>query len=229
MGKEVQVSVKPVLSSDNSYKIGLWIRDCAEGIGTLTFYDQATLIFGALGHGVYDSDTGALIDIKGGKITGADITGITKGIKGSPGELLGSVEETDILGNISLNTSLGLYGSLTEKGASGLSDEKLPICLKEDIQEGSAYILSDIDGTGPKKYQIEIEKINLNGKPDKGLTIRITDPNLIEKTGGIIQGMSGSPIIQNGKIVGAVTHVLVNNPTKGYGVFIESMLAEIPG
>jgi len=227
-----ETSITPVRTrTDGEYKIGLWVRDSTAGIGTLTFYEPETLNFGALGHGITDIDTGILMDSSSGEILESSILGIKKGTQGSPGELKGVfIEDEKKLGVIKMNTETGIYGTLTENGEKKAAKRLYPIGLRSEVREGPAKILSNIDGNSVKEYDVEIEKVsrqNTNGT--KGMIIRITDENLLKATGGIVQGMSGSPIIQNGKLVGAVTHVLVNDPAKGYGIFIEAMVKNIAG
>ncbi len=223
-----EVSVRPIVSADGTPMIGLWVRDSTQGIGTVTYFRKADGAFGALGHPVNDIDTGELMQIKEGRIYPVEMDGIVKGEKGMAGELAGrNITDGEVLGFITKNCHAGVYGSLTSKGKKFLPQKTVPIALKERIHKGSASILSDIDGKGVKEYKIEVESINILGKnTTKGMVIRVTDPKLIESTGGIVQGMSGSPILQDGCLIGAVTHVFVNDPTKGYGTFIETMLAE---
>ena len=218
--------VSPVKSSDDSqYHIGLWVRDSTAGIGTLTFYDANTGRFGALGHGITDIDTGTLMSVKTGEITESNILGVKVGRSGDPGELKGIFTDGHKLGTIQTNSEIGIYGRL-DKGAMDRIPGKLyPVGVRSSITEGPATILSNIDGRKIEEYSIQIQKVsrqNINGS--KGMIIKITDKRLLDSTGGIVQGMSGSPIIQNGRIVGAVTHVLVNDPSRGYGIFIETML-----
>lgn len=225
-GQKLEKIIKPVKNMDDgSYKIGLWIRDSTAGIGTLTFYDKNSKMFAALGHPIIDIDTGTILNINSGEIVSSSIVSVKKGIKGNPGELKGIfVNEESILGNIYKNTECGVFG----KGNAGLQNNNLSpmrIGLRNEIKEGPAKILTTIDKSGVKAYDIKIEKLLVQDSPGpKSMVIRVTDKNLLEKTGGIVQGMSGSPIIQNGKIVGAVTHVLVNKPDVGYGIYIEWML-----
>lgn len=218
--------VSPVLSSeDKKYHIGLWVRDSTAGIGTLTFYDNATNIFGALGHGITDIDTGTLMSVESGEILESSILGVKMGKSGEPGELKGIFSEDTRLGEIQLNSEIGIYGKLDTNAAARMSGNLYPIGVRADIIEGPAKILSNIDGKNIEEFSINIQKVsrqNLNGS--KGMIVKITDSKLLNSTGGIVQGMSGSPIIQNNKIIGAVTHVLVNDPTRGYGIFIEAML-----
>ena len=221
-----ETMVSPVKSSeDNKYHLGLWVRDSTAGIGTLTFYDEKTGRFGALGHGITDIDTGTLMSVKSGEILESSILGVKVGKSGMPGELKGVFTEGTKLGTIQTNTEIGIYGKLDKLSSQRIDGKLYPVGVRADITEGPATILSNIDGKKIEEYDILIQKVskqNLNGS--KGMIIKITDQRLLNTTGGIVQGMSGSPIIQNGKIVGAVTHVLVNDPTRGYGIFIEAML-----
>jgi stage IV sporulation protein B len=221
-----ETMVSPVKSSeDNKYHLGLWVRDSTAGIGTLTFYDEKTGRFGALGHGITDIDTGTLMSVKSGEILESSILGVKVGKSGMPGELKGIFTEGTKLGTIQTNTEIGIYGKLDKLSSQRIDGKLYPVGVRADISEGPATILSNIDGKKIEEYDILIQKVskqNLNGS--KGMIIKITDQRLLNATGGIVQGMSGSPIIQNGKIVGAVTHVLVNDPTRGYGIFIEAML-----
>ena len=223
--ERIKISLTPVQTEDGSYKLGLWVRDNIQGIGTLTYIDESGR-FGALGHGISDVDTGEQLNIEQGELYDARILSVQKGTSGSPGELRGIIDYQDYLklGEISKNTANGITGRLhTGKGAA-LHREAYEITLKQDLQTGPAHILSDV-GDGVKEYDIEIVKIDRNAKDsNKSFVIQVTDPELLSKTGGIVQGMSGSPIIQNGKLAGAVTHVLVNDPARGYGIFIENML-----
>lgn len=225
-GEILQETLTPIISTeDGKQKIGAWVRDCTQGIGTLTYYNPQTKGFGALGHGVYDIDTKSLLSIKDGKITETIISGIKKGEKGIPGELSGETDDTKVIGEIYQNTECGLYGKIYSENVDFTEQEALPIATKENIKEGKAYILTNISGNKVEKYEINIESIDINtSNPSKCMIIRITDEKLLSQTGGIIQGMSGSPIIQDNHIIGAVTHVFVNDPTKGYGIFIENML-----
>lgn len=219
--------VRPVLSSDDKkYHIGLWVRDSTAGIGTLTFFDPDTKRFGALGHGITDIDTGTLMPIENGEILESNILGIKKGKAGLPGELKGVfLEDRNKLGEIKANSEGGIYGVLNDDAVQRLSSKLYPIALRTQVKEGNAVILANIDGKKVEEYQIEIQKVSRQSMSGtKGMIIKITDKRLLDETGGIVQGMSGSPIIQDDRIVGAVTHVLVNDPTRGYGIFIEGML-----
>ena len=223
-GREIKVKVTPFKAVDGN-RLGVWVRDSTQGLGTVTYYDNENRSFAALGHGIYDVDTGSLMTVKEGCITRAEVTGIKKGEKGSPGEVIGTLFKNDEIGDVIKNTECGLYGKMKEYGVHVLEDETMPVGLRYEVEKGEAFILSDIIDGEKDKYSINIESIDrYGGRQDKSLLITITDERLIEKTGGIIQGMSGSPIIQNGKIIGAVTHVLVNSPERGYGIFIENML-----
>jgi stage IV sporulation protein B len=220
-----QYMVSPVKTSDGDYKIGAWIRDNTQGIGTLTFITPDGQ-FGALGHGITDVDTSLIMEIEKGFLYNADIMTIVKGREGVPGELIGLINQSDNdkIGEITKNTNQGIFGKINENYVTASSDNSLPVGLKQEVKLGPATILSSVDNE-IKEYNIEIEKVDLNSSsPNKGMVIKITDEELIAKTGGIVQGMSGSPIIQNGKIIGAVTHVFIQDSTKGYGTFIENMI-----
>ena len=218
-------SLEPVLSlSDKKYKTGLWVRDSTAGIGTVTFYNPDDGSFGGLGHGICDVDTGKLMPLLRGSVVDVEITDVVKGKKGLPGEIKGSFDNKK-RGVLTDNTDYGVYGVM-DVLPDKISDKLYDVALKDEVKKSQATILSSLDSEGVKEYSVEIEKI-MNGKDDyKNFVIKVTDEDLLEKSGGIVQGMSGSPIIQNGKLVGAVTHVFVNDPTRGYGIFIENMLAE---
>lgn len=223
------IKIKPVCTkTKNEYKIGIWIRDYTAGVGTLTFYDPNSGSFGALGHPINDVDTGKLISVRDGKIYNAKIVSVEQGVKGKPGELKGMFSEDDEIGNLNKNTDAGIFGNLEGLKYRGDFNNPIPIARQSEIKEGAAKILTAIEGAEVKEYDIYIEKLTQQSKPGcKSMIIRITDKELLEKTGGIVQGMSGSPIIQNGKLVGAVTHVFVNRPDMGYGIYIEWMLDEL--
>ena len=221
------VDITPEPMADGLYKMGIWIRDNAQGVGTLTIVDEEGN-FGALGHGIADSDTGLLMGLGHGSLYGTKIVGIRKSADGLPGELTGMInyDDTNIVGEITSNTEHGVFGKLDMEKLEELGIELSyqEICLKQDVRLGKAQILSGTEGEA-KLYDINITAIHLDDDEySKGLEIKVVDEELIELTGGIVQGMSGSPILQDGKIVGAVTHVLVNDSTKGYGIFIEEML-----
>lgn len=213
----------PVLSAtDKTFKSGIWVRDSSAGIGTVTYYNKATGVFGGLGHGICDSDTGDIMPLSSGEVCDVTINGYKKGVSGIAGELQGTFTSTISCGNILLNNECGVFGVLDENPNEF---DSVSIRLKQDIQLGEAYILSTLSNDEPKAYSINIDKIDLNSTSlTKNITITVTDPDLLASTGGIVQGMSGSPILQDGELVGAVTHVFVNNPAKGYGIFIENML-----
>lgn len=223
--KTTEYKITPVKTADGEYKIGAWIRDNTQGIGTLTFITKDGQ-FGALGHGITDIDTSLLMEIERGYLYNADIMTIIKGKQGVPGELIGliSQNEEDKIGDIVKNTNQGIFGAIGGNFVRASAYDAMPVGLKQEIKLGPATILSCVENE-VKEYTINIDKIDLNSQsPNKGMVISITDSALIEKTGGIVQGMSGSPIIQNGKIIGAVTHVFIQDSTKGYGTFIENML-----
>ena len=222
-------SIVPARITDNEYKLGLWVRDSAAGVGTVTFYDSQTKSFGALGHGITDIDTDELINIESGEFITTKILNITKGEVGNPGKIQGTIDNQKNIGSIYKNTKFGIYGKVDNVSALNIdSSKEMEVALREEIKEGKATILCSLDGDKPKEYEIEIEKIYTeNNYDNKSMKIKVTDENLLNKTGGIIQGMSGSPIIQNGKFIGAVTHVLVNNPKEGYAVFGDIMLKQI--
>ena len=220
----MKIDITPFKAVDGN-RLGVWVRDSTQGLGTVTYYDKSSRSFAALGHGIYDVDTGSLMTVREGFLTRAEVTGIKKGEKRNPGEVMGTLFKDDELGDVLKNTECGLYGEIKEYGINVLEDKTLPIGLRYEVKEGEAFILSDLIDVEKREYSINIESINrYGGRQDKSLLITITDERLLDKTGGIIQGMSGSPIIQDGKLVGAVTHVLVNDPTRGYGIFIENML-----
>lgn len=228
-GQIINKKIMPVKHSNESkYKIGLWVRDSTAGVGTLTFYDAKSKIFGALGHPITDVDTGTLLSVSKGNIVKSSIINIRKGEKGNPGELKGIfVEETTNIGSISSNTECGIFGESKENLANNIYSKPIKIALRNEIKEGPAKIITTIDEEGPKLYDIEIQKLLQQDSPGpKSMLIKITDPVLLEKTGGIVQGMSGSPIIQSGKLIGAITHVLINKPDTGYGIYIEWMIKD---
>ena len=214
--------------NNKEYKIGLWIRDSTAGVGTMTFYDSESKKFGALGHPITDSDTNEPFLIKNGDVIESSIISIRKGEKGSPGELKGIfMNENTPTGKINKNTQSGIFGELNIENFSNSKIKPLKIGFRDEVVPGKAKIITTIDENGPQEYEIEIEKLlNQTCASSKSMVIKITDPKLLEKTGGIVQGMSGSPIIQNNKIVGAVTHVLINKPVTGYGIYIEWMLQD---
>jgi stage IV sporulation protein B len=205
--------------SQGKYKAGMWIRDSAAGIGTMTFYNPLTGAFAGLGHGVCDIDTAELLPFSQGDIVRSEITGCYKGERGKAGELCGMFT-CETIGKLLSNNKIGVYGVLSRVNAES---EAMPIALSHEVKEGKAQIISTVDESGPCRYDVEISRINTSSSENKNMVVKITDEKLIAKTGGIVQGMSGSPIIQDGKLIGAVTHVMVNDPTKGYGIFAQTM------
>lgn len=221
----INVKAKPEQNKNGEYKMGIWVRDNAQGVGTMTYIDENGC-FGALGHGINDIDTSTLMTLSKGTLYHTEIIGITRGSIGSPGELTGFIEYDDnnIMGDITDNTAKGIFGICTPETEASATYDFLPIGLKQEIKKGKAQIICSL-GDEAQIYDIEIIDINLeNDNINRGIVLKITDPDLLAVTGGIVQGMSGSPIIQSGKLVGAVTHVLVQDPAKGYGIFIEEML-----
>ena len=227
--QEEIASIEPVKTSDNEYKLGLWVRDAAAGVGTLTFYEPSTGEFGALGHGINDVDTYDLIDIASGELVSTDIIDIVKGEDGSPGEIRGTIDNGYTLGKIYKNTGFGIYGSINNIAKLNLShSQELEVANRNEITTGKAEIICELENGKSQSYEIEIERIFLdNNQNNKSMLIKVTDEELLEKTGGIIQGMSGAPIIQNGKFIGAVTHVLVNDAKTGYAVFADLMIKQM--
>lgn len=220
-GKTKKLKVRPELCyQSGKYKTGIWVRDSSAGIGTLTFYSPALNTICGLGHGICDADTGKLLTLNSGELVKAEILDISVGKSGSPGELIGRFKEQKI-SNLKINNETGVFGNCN---ISFDNNGLIQLALKQEIAVGDAEILTTTNGETPKLYKCKIEKIAHNNSITKNMVIKITDEELISKTGGIVQGMSGSPILQNGKLIGAVTHVLVDDPTKGYGIFAENML-----
>ena len=232
----INVKIPKVRTKDGEYKLGIWVRSDMQGIGTMTYVDDAGN-FAALGHGINDMDTNLLMTIDYGTLYTSNISHIVKGVEGNPGQMVGSInyEKTCRLGKINENNEKGIYGQIEDTALSKIMSgeiiekkssnalEYMEIALKQEIKEGKATIISAVDGD-LREYEVEIENVDLNDDGNKGMVLKVTDSRLLELTGGIVKGMSGSPIIQDGKIVGAVTHVLVNDPARGYGIFIEEML-----
>ena len=217
-----QLTVSPVKSSlDNDYHLGLWVRDSSAGIGTMTFYDPQNGCFAGLGHAICDVDTGQIMPLSQGEIVEASIIGIDPGSSGDPGQLQGAFVAQQASGLLYANSYNGVYGQLFDAPAYA---QTIPMAQSQEVTEGPAQILTTISGETPAYFDAYIEKVSLSQEePTKNMVIRITDPDLLEISGGIVQGMSGSPIIQDGMLVGAVTHVFVNDPTRGYGIFAENM------
>lgn len=229
-GELLQVKVNAVQTGKDEYKLGIWVRDNTQGIGTLTFLTENGE-FGALGHGINDVDTGTLLRFSEGRLYDTTIIGIHRGRAGTPGELSGLIRYRDslICGTLTQNSEAGIFGRADERLCSKLGTEMWEVGYKQEIEPGEAWIRSSISGE-QKDYRVEIAEIRRNEKDvNKGIVLRVTDPELLELTGGIVQGMSGSPILQNGKIIGAVTHVFVQDSAKGFGIFIENMLEHTEG
>ena len=215
-------TLQPLRADSGEYKAGIWVRDSSAGIGTMTYYDPSSMVFAGLGHAVCDVDTRETLPLGKGEIVDVTITGVQKGITGQPGSLRGSFEGGRLAGFMAVNGETGIYGHLTSLPVS--VQKPVPIAMKQEVRSGAAQIYTTISGRSPQCYDIVIESVNLSpSSKTKGMVIRVTDPELLEATGGILQGMSGSPILQGGKLVGAVTHVFVNDQTRGYGIFAENM------
>ena len=226
-GKEFTTNVKPIYDELlNVYKLGVWVRDNSAGIGTLTYIRKDNLGFGALGHPVCDIDTGVVLPVFTGNIFKCNIVGCKQGRKGSPGELKGLfLRNGSVLGSLDTNNKFGVYGTFADKQIESFKGTEIEVANRDEVKSGKAQIRCCVEGNEPKLYDIEIVKTYLQqSQENKSMFIRVTDKELLEKTGGIVQGMSGSPIIQNGKFVGAVTHVFVSDPTKGYGVYADWMI-----
>ena len=224
-GKQLQVTAQAVqCSADGQYKLGAWIRDSMAGIGTMTYYDPGTGVFGALGHGINDVDTALLMPLQSGNIMYSEVTDVKKGESGAPGELHGAFQVDRDLGTLSANTAGGVFGTLTDKSLTA-GHTAMEVASRQQVHTGKASILTNIAGDTVEEYGVEIMRVYPAGSEDtRDLMIKVTDPVLLAATGGIVQGMSGSPVLQDGKVVGAVTHVLVNDPTRGYGILMERML-----
>lgn len=221
---QVTLSVEPEPNDRGDYAIGAWIRDSMAGIGTVTYYDPATKTFGALGHGITDVDTAVLMPFSSGSILPSTVKAVKRGEAGCAGELRGDFVLEEELGTLDANTAAGIFGRMEAEDADWLCGQALPVASKNEVRSGKATIRSNVRGDEVREYEVEVLKVLQNAPDGRDLVLSVTDPDLIAATGGIVQGMSGSPIIQDGKIVGAVTHVLVNDPTRGYGIFIENML-----
>ena len=219
-GEELRLSATPAQNLEGAYQLGLWLRDGVSGIGTVTFYDPQTGVFGALGHGINDVETGELLPFDAGCITGAMVVDVIPGASGTPGELCGQFDREEILGALEKNTESGIFGTAPLPAGSA----PIPVAHEDEVQLGPAWIRSNVSGSEVRDYTVEISRIYRDAEDNRFLLLTVTDPELLAVTGGIVQGMSGSPILQNGKLVGAVTHVLLNNPQKGYGISIDRML-----
>lgn len=218
-GKTAEFFLEPE-KVEEEYRLGLYLRNGIAGIGTITYYDPATGRFGALGHGVYDPDGGGLIRIQGGSLISSSVAEVRKGTRGDPGQLTGVFDASDVTGAIACNTDSGIFGTLDEAPEG----EAMETAADGEAELGDAFILANVSGTQVCAYSVRIDRLYPGAKNGRNMLITVTDPALLQQTGGIVQGMSGSPIIQNGKLIGAVTHVLVNAPEKGYGIFINTML-----
>lgn len=226
-GEQCTTTLEPVRDEESgSWRAGMWVRDSSAGIGTLTFVDNSTGVYGGLGHPISDADTGQSIALRSGEIAPVTITGYEKGEAGVPGELKGRFTSQIAMGDILINGAAGVYGHIRVL----CSGQDMVVAQAQEVRCGPARILATLDGTTPQWYEVEIERVSLGqDDPNRNMVIRVTDPQLLSTTGGIVQGMSGSPIEQDGKLVGAVTHVLVNDPTRGYGIFAQTMLETADG
>lgn len=219
-----QLTAKAVqCSADGAYKLGAWIRDSMAGIGTMTFYDPESKIFGTLGHGINDVDTAMLMPLQSGSIMPSTVSDVKRGLSGQPGELHGSFQIDRDLGQLFANTAGGVFGVLSEDSLA-VGKKLVPVASEKQVKLGKASILCNVSGNQVEEFSVEICKLYPESGDTRNLMLQVTDPRLLELTGGIVQGMSGSPILQDGKLVGAVTHVLLNDPTRGYGIFAENML-----
>ena len=224
-GRELKLAAQPVLGTDGTWRLGAWIRDSMAGIGTVTFYCPDTGAFGALGHGINDVDTARLMPLDSGSILPATVAGVQKGRAGDPGQLHGVFDTDSTLGLLSANTDGGVFGVMADSG--WVEGAPVEAAAREEVEPGEATILSNISGERVEEYAVRIEKVFPQREDDcRDYLLKVTDPRLLDATGGIVQGMSGSPILQNGKIVGAVTHVLVDDPTSGYGIWVGRMLQQ---
>ncbi len=228
-GTIVTSNITPVQTETDEYKLGLWVKDAATGVGTITYYEKNTGNFAALGHGIVDNDTDKLINIDSGEVVTSQVISITKAQINSPGEIRGTILNQKTIGQVKKNTQFGIYGSLDNLASLNVdTSQAIPVALRDEIQVGDAKLVCSLDGKNNQEYDIKIEKIYTNNNYDnKSMLIRITDDQLIKQTGGIIRGLSGSPILQNGKFVGAVTNVLVANPEIGYAIFGDMMIKEM--
>lgn len=226
--RQLQLTVEAAENSKGDYQLGVWLRDSMAGIGTMTFYDPDSGIFAALGHGINDVDTSMLMPLESGSIMPASVSDVKKGESGSPGELHGQFNLKKDLGTLYANTNLGIFGQMPLENLQ-TQQQPVPVASRDEVEVGPATILSNIRGDQVEEFDIEITKIYSPGENTRNLMIRVTDPELLELTGGIVQGMSGSPILQNGRLVGAVTHVLVNDAARGYGILAENMFRQATG
>ena len=218
----LELSTRAVQNETGVWQLGAWIRDSMAGIGTMTYYDPQTGAFGALGHGVTDTDTGQLMSLSSGAIMASTVKAVKRGQAGQAGELRGDFDLTGDLGTLQANADCGVFGTMEPCAIT--MGEPVEVAGQSEVRTGKATILANVSGDEVAEYEVRIRKVYENGSGNRDMLLEVTDQRLLEQTGGIVQGMSGSPIIQDGKLVGAVTHVLVNDPTKGYGIFIENML-----
>ena len=225
-GKTVSLNAQAVQDKSGTYRLGAWLRDSMAGIGTVTFYDPESGMFAALGHGINDIDTAQLMPLDSGAIMYATVSEVKKGAAGAPGELRGAFRLQQDLGTLYANTNGGVFGILDEEGWKNVTGTPVEVAHRREVKVGKATILSNLSGDKVEEYEAEIVRLYPAGEGTRNLMIRVTDPELLGKSGGIVQGMSGSPILQNGRLVGAVTHVLVNDPTTGYGILAENMLEQ---
>lgn len=231
IGEILTSNIKPSKVGENDYKLGLWVRDSASGVGTMSFYEPNSKKFAALGHGISDSDTGQLLNIESGEVITSKLVNITKGKKGIPGEIKGSISSGKEIGEVKQNTNFGIFGELAQTSTIVTKEEYkegLEIAVRDEIQLGEAHVLCNLENGKIEEFKLQIKEINKDNNTDnKSMRVEITDEKLINKTGGIICGMSGSPIIQNNKIIGVLTNVLVSDPEIGYAVFADIMIKEM--
>ncbi len=219
--EQFEATVNPVYG-EGAFKTGIWVRDSAAGVGTLTFYDPQSGVFAGLGHGICDMDAGGVMALKSGEPAPITLCGVTKGLPESPGQLRGYFASDESMGNLLSNNETGVYGTL-DAPPQGAPVQVLP---REEVREGPVKLLVSIDETGPKLYEARIESVASPEQPTKNMVLRVTDPRLLETTGGIVQGMSGAPILQNGSLAGAVTHVFTEDPAMGFGIFAQTMVEQ---
>lgn len=222
-GRTMELEVAGVQCSDGAWRLGAWVRDSLAGIGTMTYYDPESGVFATLGHGINDVDTGQLMTLDVGSIMGSKVKAVQKGVAGQPGELRGDFDMSGDLGELYANTDCGVFGTMDSCPMAD-SSQAVEVARADQVRKGSAEILANVSGDQVERYQVEITKICTGSGDTQNFIIQVTDPRLLEATGGIVQGMSGSPILQDGRLIGAVTHVMVDDPTSGYGIFIENML-----
>jgi len=222
--RTLTLPVTPEATAGGTCRLGAWIRDSMAGIGTMTFYDPQSGVFGALGHGVTDVDVGRLMPLESGSIMDATVKAVKRGESGSPGELRGDFDLTRDSGSLYANTDCGLFGTVEGRTNAVTTQKPMPIAKRGEVTVGEATILANCGGDEVREYDVVIERVYALANPTRNLLLHVTDPELLAQTGGIVQGMSGAPIVQNGRLAGAVTHVLVNDPTRGYGIFIGNML-----